>query len=124
MSNSSKRLSDIYNFIREIHLESVSLIRSNKFTLEKKLEFFQKTDLLINEAKSIISILENRIYEIREPDIDLSKITKIEYLQDLVQNSPSIEETLNILDQLEAISNKTNTLEIIEDIEKDVLYEK
>lgn len=123
METSSKQLKQILLTIESMY---VDLKTSNTpQTLEKKMTFYKKSNLLINEANNLIKKLESDInnVSIENTNANVSHIDT--YLNLLSINNLNFDELINILAYLQSISNQyPDAVKIINDIDKEVLYEE
>ena len=124
MATSSKRLSDIMSEITMICVDSQNL--KNRAGLEKKMEYYTKGNLLIDEATQLLTKLENDIARLDTTNADISQINRVNDLIDMLsEKNPRFDEVLYIVEQLRAISaGLPATMEFVDNIEKEIIYDE
>ena len=121
---SSKKIRNIFEEINVIYLDY-----HKKQTFEKKLETYKKVNLLIDEATKLIGNLQNEIQNLDKKNLNGSQTGKINELIDLLTNTnmnmnPNFNEVQYIVEQLYGINSELpHTVEFIDDINKQIIYE-
>lgn len=120
METYTKRLNDIITQISIISIES-----QKKLSFEKKMENYNKGNLLINEATQLIEKLQDEIMNINTSKIDKSNISRLdEYINILSTNNPKFDEIIYIVKELYCMSSGLPlTAQINDNVDQEVIYE-
>lgn len=124
MESLDKKLKNILDQISMIYLDS-----QKKQTLEKKLENYNKSNILINEASQLIELLKKEVINIniQQPsDSSKQSHSKInEYISLLENRNPRFDEVLYIIQQLKSMETELNsTSKITDHVDNEVIYEE
>lgn len=119
----SKRLNDIMSEIKLIYLECQE---KNKVSLQKKYENYNKSVLLINEAKQLIDSLQKEITSLDTSKADKSQVCNANKLIDLL-SVPNLNfaELLDITKELKNIcAGLPNMAQVINNVAEEIMYEE
>lgn len=123
MSDLNKKLSEIYDELSALYIEFNELGVHKQMTMEKKLSYYNRSNLLINEAKNILGELESRIDNIDMTNATPSQNTSVNKLVEILNMNPTFDQTLGIVAELENVFSKITTVEVVDNIETDILYD-
>lgn len=120
METSNKRLDNIMSQITLIYIDS-----QKKISLEKKLENYNKGNLLISEALHLIEKMQTDITNLAPSTVNKSQINKIGlYLEMLSMPNPKFDEIMYIIEQLTGVNSGLSTsTQIIDNVEQEVIRE-
>jgi len=124
METSSKRLDEIMKEINTIHIEARNpeINRS----LEKKLQNYNKANILVEEATQLLNKMEIDIQKLDANQIDSSSIFKInDWIEWLTDRTLKFDEVVYIITQLQAIaSGLPSDAEFIDNVDQEIIYEE
>jgi len=122
METSEKRLNKIMSQIQMIYLDSQNSPKDKN--MEKKIENYNKSSLLIGEASNLIDSLQKEISTMDTTNASRPEIERANQLVDMLTNSnPRFDEILHIVQQLRSISEGIpNSAKIIDNINNEIIH--
>lgn len=123
METFSKKLGHNISQMQIIYLDS-----NKKLSLEKKLENYNKSNLLMSESHELIDNLQKEILNLDTNNPVKTPNSKINELIELLSNNnnnPKFDEVLYIVQQLQNISKGLPvTTQITDNVNQEVIYEE
>lgn len=116
-----KKLDGIINEMSLIYVNSLK-----KLSMSKKMEYYQKSIILIDEATKLFDEIENKISNLDTVALNQTNNLKLENLNNLLyKNGCTFSEASFVIEQLLAMDkNLPKHSEIIDNMEKQGMYEE